>query len=891
MPNSSRRLRPLVLVVLFAGASSAGCADEPHASSRWAQTDDAGADAGVAPPAARGSASRVTDAESGETVRGEVEVTLLEDLVHGRTLRSVVFVDEAGVSTSLPADAAPDVVVGRRPATARVTEGVDGGSTLTLTETSRLDPGVSPPAPVTRRLRILVIPVYFGQGTLGRAPLASRPPSWFEQTINRPGDHDLNGWFLEASFGNVSVTGRSTPWIHLPSFSAPTCQNYPAVQAAAVSAALSIGFDATTYDRYMVVGADADGCGYTGVASGTGVYYLHAGDPRDLATFAYAHELLHTLGLGHADHSRCREPGGNGTVYVPDTLLPSGVCASDDAADYGDHSSVMGRMDPTSTWVHHPTTREKERLGWISVASGDVAVYSTGGLSTTAWTTATVHRSNQRGNGPILLRVNEDDWNTGTSVSNLTIELRGTFPEFDPLTTVWDGQSSLSWLSDVTLRTSRGLVDATPNQGVGYANAHWVDAPLPLGTTVVVRPGTGSPSQGSSIEVTAVSSTANSVTVALRRVNRANTAMAHLSTSVDAGHNVIASLTNQSRFQIGDTVRVDWGDGTPPLTDTNPLPNRVYTHVYPPYAMSMCLSALLTVIDGEGAWPDVSAVRSFASQPDGPPSCALPVATSGTQVVPFAEPWVASIKTQHRHRCAGALISPSWVVTSAACASGASIGDMVVVGSTRLGPETSTAEHAHVDAIHIHPSYVFQLPNLQLDFNVALLHLSTPMSATPVAINRDAYLPTTCGLLPTVQTPYCPAADDVRGFGWGGRSSIPVPPGMSAVTNDLAWSDARVVDNTNCSFFGWTPGAPAFCLGDPLAGSGFPVRAALESGAPVVHAGVGANPQRVLVGVAMEASTALPSGFVAATRISAAATWIDNVRAGIYTSGGQPLPN
>lgn len=889
MLEFDRRLPQFALIVV--GVFSTGCTNDAPAASRWSQASEAGTDAGVTVRTSEPGASRLADAEPGETVRGEVEVTLLEDLVHGRTRRSVTFVDEAGVRTSLPADAAPDVVVGSHPATARVTESIEGGTTLTLTETSRLDPGGSPPAPVTRRLRVLVIPVYFGQGTLGRAPLASRPPAWFEETINGPGDHDLNGWFLEASFGNVSVTGRSTPWIHLPNFSAPTCQSFPAVQAAAVSAALSIGFDATTYDRYIVVGADADGCGYTGVASGTGVYYLHAGDPPDLATFAYAHELLHTLGLGHADHSRCRQPAGNGTVYVPDTLLPSGVCASDDTADYGDHSSVMGRMDPTSTWVHHPTTREKERLGWISVASGDVAVYSTGGLSTTAWTTATVHRSNQRGNGPILLRVNEDDWNTGTSLFNLTIELRGAFPEFDPLATIWGGQSTLSWLRDVTLRSSRGLVDAIPNQGAGYSDAHWVDAPLPIGPTVVVRPGTGSPGQGSGIEVRALSRTANSVTVAFRRVNRANAAMAQLTTSVDASHNVLASLTNQSSFQLGDSVRVDWGDGTPPLTDTNPLPNRVYTHVYPPYAMSMCVSASLTVIDGEGAWPDVTAVRSFASQPDGPPSCAAPVATSGIPVAPFAEPWVASIKTQHRHRCAGALISPSWVVTSAACAGGASIGDDVVVGSTRLGPETSTAEHAHVDAIHIHPSYVFQLPNIQLDFNVALLHLSTPMSATPVAMNRDPYLPTTCGLLPALQTPYCPAADDVRGFGWSGRSPISVAPGMSAVSNDLAWSDARVVDNTSCSFFGWTPGAPAFCLGDPLAGTGFPVRAALESGAPVVHAGVGANPQPVLVGVAMEASTALPSGFVAATRISAAATWIDNVRAGIYTSGGQPLPN
>lgn len=88
-----------------------------------------------------------------------------------------------------------------------------------------------------------------------------------------------------------------------------------------------------------------------------------------------------------------------------------------------------------------------------------------------------------------------------------------------------------------------------------------------------------------------------------------------------------------------------------------------------------------------------------------------------------AFPYVVSVRTFGSHLCSGAILSPDYIVTTAACVVFRQTSSMsIVAGSTTLDRNGDTHE---VTEIIYHPRFgLFHY----LDYNIALLKLKTPIT-------------------------------------------------------------------------------------------------------------------------------------------------------------------
>lgn len=697
-------------------------------------------------------------------------------------------------------------------------------------------PATSVAATAARRIRVLIIPIWFAKGTIGTADPtqgpASIPTSRFGRALQGdPSGNDARRWWREASFGQVDFSGSVAPWVRVP-LKAPaptadgsgTCGRQAYVDAA-VAGAAARGFPAANYDQVVVV-ASASSCAMSAIAGASkdgvtprsAATFFHGTDGHDILVVLLAHELLHNLGLGHANALECTSGG----VRIADAMTPGARC---EHREYEDHTSVMGRLDSDSTPAHHPSAAEKAAVGWLTRAAGDVRELTVSSLGT-SWTQLRVHRSNVRGAGAILLRLVHDV--PGGASGATTVELRGRVAAtgkpghtFEPMTSVW-GAPPAAWLDGASIRSNADLIDATPQ------TTTWTDAPLRRGAgTIVTSPGgpADHPWVGA-VEIRTDRVVGDTAFVSVRRPPSISQPTAEAEACFETTDPYPAPVTRLdlscATFAPQQRITVDWGDGSAPsIVDPPVLVPPAPTHTYPSGA-ARCYTVRVRIDPGGGAPPSIAS-QTIVRGRDGRPPCLAAPAPAGALVPDGARGWVASIRMGTHHSCGGALVAPRWVVTTRSCYQrGFALAGLspaaieVVLGTASLGPESSTAEHHQLDA----GNPVAGDPSA----GIILLHLATESAVTPVAI---------ASALPAVGSSVSPIGwgDIAAEFGgWWARStrlrasSLVVLPSAacSGSTEGAGSASAPGPTGAEASAPSWTgrcagsagPAAASGCVGD-----------------------------------------------------------------------------
>ncbi len=152
-----------------------------------------------------------------------------------------------------------------------------------------------------------------------------------------------NPWWKEASYGQLAITGKVTPWVHI---SAPTYDCYSdgdSIMSHARTAASA--YNPGSYQRVIVYFPACGGSpGWAFVGAGS-VWINGSMDLR-----VTIHEQGHNYGLGHAHSYGCTS-GGRPTTLV-------GSCS---ASEYGDPFDAMGG----GSYVGHFSGRHKDLLHWL----------------------------------------------------------------------------------------------------------------------------------------------------------------------------------------------------------------------------------------------------------------------------------------------------------------------------------------------------------------------------------------------------------------------------------------------------------------------------------------------------------------------------------------------
>ena len=231
--------------------------------------------------------------------------------------------------------------------------------------------------------------------------------------------------FAEQSGGQVTLSGTIFGWITLPS-SAATCDYVSWAEGAEAA----LGPETLAgYTNLVVLTPKTEACTWAGLAYLGGSTAWINGEPT---LTAFAHELGHNLGLGHASALACTQ--GDERVVLSESCIVAG--------EYGDPFTTMG-----SGASAHLTGVHKAQLGWL--APDGIQTVTAGGTFTLTPLAAP-------GFGVRALRIPWGD-------EHLHLEFRqplGSFEQFWPgavlggvLTRLAD-ERALPWRS--------GLLDATP---------------------------------------------------------------------------------------------------------------------------------------------------------------------------------------------------------------------------------------------------------------------------------------------------------------------------------------------------------------------------------------------------------------------------------------------
>lgn len=198
-------------------------------------------------------------------------------------------------------------------------------------------------SPVIGEQKTLVVMVNFSNTTT---------PALTKATVDDIVFNQVNAFYQENSYGQVSVTGDSFGWLDLPY--AKTCDR-PTILSYAMEAVAPLT-DITTYSHIFVTGP-FENCGFaawstygtTSVNTPDGVVEASTSWINNITFGANTlmHEFGHGLGLGHANFYNC------GTQSLPAT-----GCTS---VEYGDPFDIM------ASGVNHPhlNAGNRDYLGWF----------------------------------------------------------------------------------------------------------------------------------------------------------------------------------------------------------------------------------------------------------------------------------------------------------------------------------------------------------------------------------------------------------------------------------------------------------------------------------------------------------------------------------------------
>jgi Gametolysin peptidase M11 len=168
------------------------------------------------------------------------------------------------------------------------------------------------------------------------------------------GEHSVNTYLRESSFGQTAVSGDVFGWFTIPE-RAGECR-FAQWGRAAQAAATEAGVDLGAYQHYVLAFPHVPACEWTGMAELPG---SHAWVNGDLTVRVVAHELGHNLGAHHASGLRCTENGVRVAI--------SRNCSLE---EYGDPFDVMGGGERhTSNW-------NKAKLGWLGESNRVTATAS-----------------------------------------------------------------------------------------------------------------------------------------------------------------------------------------------------------------------------------------------------------------------------------------------------------------------------------------------------------------------------------------------------------------------------------------------------------------------------------------------------------------------------------